>query len=121
MRILLLALAVPLALVGCASGPQFSGQTLATPKLRSDTLAMLTPYNATRTGCDKIDAVDTAVVATPTNVETNADGNILRSSPARERWLATSCGSQAAYQVDYIPDGSGGNFISIKAEGAAAR
>lgn len=118
MRITFLALAVPLVLIGCASGPQFSGQSLASPKLRADTTAMLTPYNASRTGCGKIDAIEAAVVTTPANVQTDGDGTILRGSPARERWVATGCGNQAAYQVDFIPDGSGGNFISIKAENA---
>ncbi len=115
------ALAAGLVLSGCATAPQYSGQSLATPQLRADTLAMLTPYNAARTGCDKIDAVDTSVVTLPSNVQANPDGTVLRSSPARERWVATSCGNQAAYQVDFIPDGSGGNFVSIKAEGAQAR
>ena len=117
MRITLFALAVPLVLAGCASGPQFSGQSLASPQLRADTTAMLTPYNATRTGCDKIDAIETSVVTTPLNVQANSDGTIIRSTPARERWIASSCGNLAAYQVDFIPDGSGGNFISIKADG----
>ena len=44
---------------------------------------------------------------------------MVRSAPNDDGLLevATSCGSQAAYQVDFIPDGSGGNFISIKADG----
>ena len=77
---------------------------------------MLKPYNTARTGCERIDAIDTTVVKEPGNVQTNDSGAIVRGSLARERWVATTCGSQAAYLVDYIPDGSGGNFISIKAE-----
>lgn len=112
------SLAAMIAVAGCAAaGPQFSGQSLASDPLRRDTLEMLKPYNAARTGCERIDAIETSVVREPGNVLTNDSGAVMKVSPARERWVATSCGSQAAYQVDFIPDGSGGNFISIKADG----
>lgn len=102
---------------GCASSaPPFSGQSLASDQLRRDTLAMLRPYNATRTGCERIEAIDASVIREPGNVQTDDRGAVTKGSPARERWVATSCGSQAAYLVDYIPDGTGGNYISIKAE-----
>ena len=117
MRVFLPGLAVLFAVAACSTpGPQFSGQSLASDQLRRDTVAMLAPYNTARTGCERIDAIETAVVQTPGNVLTNDSGAIVKGSLARERWVATTCGTQAAYLVDYIPDGSGGNFISIKAE-----
>lgn len=110
--------AVLLALAGCAaSGPQFSGQSLASDQLRRDTLEMLRPYHSARTGCERIEAIETSVVKEPGNVLTDDSGAVMKGSPARERWIATACGTQAAYQVDFIPDGAGGNFISIKADG----
>lgn len=114
----LAAMAALAVLTGCGtSAPQFSGQSLASDQLRRDTLEMLKPYNSARTGCERIEAIETSVVREPGNVLTNDSGAVMKGSPARERWIATSCGSQAAYHIDFIPDGSGGNFISIKADG----
>ena len=106
--LLLLAL-----LSGDASAVDLSGQSTATPLLKSDILKALLPMASAIAHCDAIDSVQMSVETIPNDVKTNAKGVITSGSPNVERWVATGCGKSVAFKVTLTPDGVGGEFYSI--------
>jgi hypothetical protein len=98
---------------GDVSALELSGQSTATPLLKSDILKALLPTASAITHCNVIESIQMSVEAIPNDVKTNASGVIISGSPNIERWVATGCGKSVAFKITLTPDGVGGEFYSI--------
>jgi hypothetical protein len=108
---------VAVATPGAASALELLGQSTGTPQLKSDILKSLLPMAAAASQCQAIDTVTASVLVPPRNVETNADGVILKGDDIVERWVTEGCGKRMGFKVTLSFDGVGGTYFRITAEG----
>lgn len=113
--------AIAIITTACAStNPKFSGETVASPQLRSDTLRLiqLVGLPIVKIECDRIESVKTSILFVPNDIRGNSNGAIIQGGPIKERWLTSACGKQVAFIVTFIPtpNSMGGNFIEILPE-----
>ncbi len=112
-RYLLAVLTVIVA--SCATGQKFEGDSVASPRLRNDTLALVRLHAAAGMDCERIERVEAQVLDVPAELKGNDDGVIVDGT-ITERWVASGCGRQHGYRVTFTPDGTGGSFIAVKPE-----
>lgn len=104
------------AVAGCsASQPRMTGDSVASAKLRKDTLALVEVYALGVTGCQRVDSVETSVVSVSDVIAGNRAG-AMTAGTVQERWVALACGRSVSLLVTFTPDGSGGSFISVEGE-----
>lgn len=119
--ILISAIAIAIITTGCAStNPKFSGKTVASSQLKSDTLRIiqLVGLPIVKIECDRIESVETSILFVPNDIRGNSNGAIIQGGPIKERWLTSACGKQVAFIVTFIPapNSMGGNFIEVLPE-----
>lgn len=107
---------VAVATPGQASALELFGQSTGTPQLKTDILKSLLPMAAAASQCQAIDSVTTSVRVPPRNVETNADGVIIKGDDIVEQWVTEGCGKRIRFKVTLSFDGVGGTYFRIAAE-----
>lgn len=108
--------ALSLALASCATAPiVFSGETVASTRLRNDALGIIAPLTMKRTGCKSVERLRTSILGVEGEVRGNLDGE-MTSGTTRERWVASACVSEVAFLVKFTPDGQGGSYYEIEPE-----
>ena len=111
-----IAVCISVALGGCApTGPSFSGESVASKRLRDDAMQIVGPFSLGRTSSKKIDSVKTTVLGVEGELKGNSNG-IVTEGVTMERWVASACGQDIPFVVTFTPDGQGGSFIDVKAQ-----
>jgi hypothetical protein len=100
-------------IISSASALELTGQTTATPQLKIDVLKALIPMASAITQCKSIESIRTSVVTLPNDLQTNANGVVIKGSPTIERWVASGCNKTTAFKVTLTPDGVGGNYFNV--------
>ena len=108
--------AISLVLSACASGPRFSGHTIASAQLRADTSVFVIGIAKAKTGCDHVDSIDTEILSVPNDIQGNKAGIIVGGGDTKERWVATACGKTSSTIVTFTPDGKGGSYMAVQPE-----
>lgn len=93
-------------LAGCASSPQFSGQSVTDPLLRKDVYATVERLFSAMTQCHSISAVDSRI----THIDKSPSGAIQK---AEETWQVSGCGTTEAYKVVMRADDKGETDFSV--------
>jgi len=93
-------------LAGCASSPQFSGQSVTDPLLRKDVYATVERLFSAMTQCRSISAVDSRII----NIEQSPSGAVQK---AEETWRVSGCGTTEAYKVVMRADDKGETNFSV--------
>jgi hypothetical protein len=104
-----------LALFACASGPRFSGQSVADSRLRADTTVFIIGPTLAATNCKQVDSIQTSIISVDKDLQGNAAGKIVKGDTS-ERWVASACGKTVSFLVTYHPDGQGGSFLAVHQE-----
>ncbi|KFN48214.1 hypothetical protein N790_06825 [Arenimonas malthae CC-JY-1] len=110
--LLLAAVAGP----GPAGAFELHGESTGTPRLKVDILNSLLPMASAASNCQTIDSVTASVLVPPRNVETNAEGVIIKGDDVVERWVTEGCGRKIRFKVTLSFDGVGGTYFRIAAE-----
>jgi hypothetical protein len=105
------------AVAGPANALELHGESIGTPQLKTDLLKALLPMASAASNCQTIDSVTASVLVPPRNVETNAEGVIIRGDDVVERWVTEGCGKKIRFRVTLSFDGVGGTYFRIAAEG----
>jgi hypothetical protein len=105
--------AVTVGIAGSAAGSEVSGNSVASPHLKSDTAKMVSTYATAAAKCDRIDSIDVQTLKVDSNVKGNAAGHVTQGN-IDERWTAKLCGQQIPFLVTFIPDGKGGTYMRIR-------
>lgn len=100
---------------GCATAPNISGESTASPKLKSDASAFVSLQTKAITRCESVESIRTEVLMVAPNLKGNAAGAVT-SGRIQERWTATACGQSIPYLITFAPDGVGGTFIGVTRE-----
>jgi len=93
-------------MAGCASHPQFSGQSVTDPVLRKDVYSSIEQYFSAVTQCRSISAVDASIES----VQPSATG---ATQKAVETWRVSGCGTSRTYKVVMTADDKGETNFSI--------
>ena len=89
------------------------GKTTASPTLQNDTITLLSMFFQAKAKCSKIETIITEVVLVGSDLGGNQAGAVTHGV-IKERWTATGRGQSVPLNVEFIPDGKGGTFFSIK-------
>lgn len=108
----ILAVVLLFFITACAA-TRFSGISQASPKLRDDTIATLQPFFLAKSGCSKISQVQADIPSLPPFMK-STNVRVLPDKPLSERWTVFGCGTNAAFDVEFTPDGEGGAFIGVQ-------
>lgn len=93
-------------LAGCASSPQFSGQSVTDPLLRKDVYATVERLFSAVTQCRSISAVDSRIA----KIDQSPSGAVQK---AEETWLVSGCGTSKAFNVVMRADDKGETDFSV--------
>ncbi|KQB53594.1 hypothetical protein AQS70_02250 [Pseudomonas endophytica] len=93
-------------IAGCASHPQFSGQSVTDPVLRKDVYSSIEQFFSAVTQCRSISAVDASIAS----LEPSPNGAIQK---AVETWQVSGCGTSRTYKVVMTADDKGETDFSI--------
>ena len=93
-------------LAGCASSPQFSGQSVTDPLLRKDVYATVERLFSAVTQCRSISTVDSRI----TNIDKSPSGAVQK---AEETWRVSGCGTSKAFNVVMRADDKGETDFSV--------
>ena len=97
---------VGVVLAGCASSPQFSGQSVTDPLLRKDVYATVERLFSAVTQCRSISTVHSRI----TNIDQSPSGAVQK---AEETWRVSGCGTTEAYKVVMRADDKGETDFSV--------
>ncbi len=96
-------------LAGCASSPQFSGQSVTDPLLRKDVYATVERLFSAMTQCRSISAVDSRIA----KIDQSPSGAVQK---AEETWRVSGCGTSKAFNVVMRADDKGETDFSVSAQ-----
>lgn len=105
------------ALAGPATALELRGESTGTPQLKTDLLNSLLPMASAASNCQTIESVTASVLVPPRNVETNAEGVIIKGDDVVERWVTEGCGKKIRFRITLSFDGVGGTYFRITVEG----
>mgnify|MGYP004353237315 CR=1 FL=1 len=97
-------------LAGCASQPQFTGQSVTDSLLRKDVFTTVERLFSAVTQCRSIQSVDASVAS----VEPSATGTIQK---AVESWQVSGCGTSKTFKVLMTADDRGETNFSVSPQG----
>lgn len=98
---------------GCATGPTVSGDSSASPRLKSDAAQMVSLYAKAASKCERVESIQTHVLRVDPAVKANASGAATEGN-IDERWTVRLCGAEMPFLVTFIPDGKGGTFFRVR-------
>ena len=104
-----------LSVAACATPISISGNTKAGDTLKSDTAKQVSMWARVETKCERIDSIDTEVIAVNSAGTGNTAGSKKYGS-INERWVVNLCGKSIPFSVTFTPDGQGGTFFSTSRE-----
>jgi len=104
-----------LCVVACATPISISGNTKAGDTLKSDTAKQLSMWARVETKCERIESIDTQVIAVNPAGTGSTEGSKKYGS-INERWVVNLCGKSIPFSVTFTPDGQGGTFFSTSRE-----
>jgi hypothetical protein len=104
-----------LFVAACATPISISGNTKAEDTLKSDTVKQVSMWAKVETKCERIESIDTQVIAVNPAGTGNTEGERKYGS-INERWVVNLCGKSIPFSVTFTPDGQGGTFFRISRE-----
>jgi hypothetical protein len=90
-----------------ASDVRFTGQTRATPQLKTDLLGVISGYSQHQYKCSVVSAIDAAVMM-PTYKPRTPIYQISAPNHHYERWTATVCDTKRTFLIGLWPVPQGG-------------
>lgn len=92
--------------LGCATAPQFAGNSVTDSTLRNDVVRTVRPLFQINNSCNSIDNVQAKVV----NLKKTTAGKIVG---ANELWTVNGCGKSANYDIRLQADAKGETDFSV--------
>lgn len=104
-----------LALLGCATGPHFYGESVADNTLKSDAAKQITARAKLEVNCRSVDQIETRILK-KNPIGTGSTLASRKFGSVDERWVVRLCEKEVPFLVTFTPDGEGGTFFMTSRE-----